>query len=231
MSRNSLWESILETIYPSFCQACKRKNAFSDLHLCLQCYMQLVLTDHMQNAENRFMLRMEGRIPVANAAAMFLYSNSPVCKSILKAIKYRNRPKIAYHIGVLLGEKMIKSPFFNVDIIIPVPLHYKKLKSRTYNQSQYFGMGLSHSLKIPCEQSAIKRIKHTASMTTLDREDRFENIIHAFKVREKEKIQGKRVLLVDDVVTTGATLEACGKCIVDSNVRSLSLACIAFGKH
>ena len=86
-------------------------------------------------------------------------------------------------------------------------------------------------LNIPFNSKALKRTKHTASMTTMNREDRFENIMNAFKPRKKSVIKEKHVLLVDDVITTGATLEACGKCVIESEARSLSLACIAFGKH
>jgi ComF family protein len=113
------------------------------------------------------------------------------------------------------------------DFIIPVPLHPSKRRKRGYNQSEEFGKGLSEILNIPCTEKFLKRIKSTTTQTKKSKLNRWENVNEVFEVRDSEELQGKRVLLVDDVVTTGATLEACGEKLLRAGCGEISIACIA----
>lgn len=229
-SISRFWSAILDSVYPSICQACKTKPAFSNLHLCISCYTKLELLYHLEE-DNDFINRFEGRLPIAEADAMFIYTNSGVCQALIKAIKYHNRPKIAYYIGKLFGEKWLKTTKEIPDIIIPVPLHRQRLKQRTYNQSEYFALGIASVLKIQFNKKILIRKKNTLSQTTMNKDERFENIAGAFKLKNEKLIFQKNVMLVDDVITTGSTLESCGKCLLQAQIQSLSLACIALGKQ
>lgn len=125
-------------------------------------------------------------------------------------LKYKGRKDVGVFLGRLYGQSLIQSPFFNdLDLIIPVPLHPKRLMKRGYNQSDQFGLGLSESMKIPMNNQLLIRSRSTETQTKKTRFSRWENVNNIFIVKDYEYLSGKKILLIDDVITTGATLESC----------------------
>ena len=147
---------------------------------------------------------------------------------ILHALKYRHQPEIGEYLGRLYGKDLVEADYRgSFDIIVPVPLHVSRQRVRGYNQSTQFGNGLSEVLGIPCDDRVLSRATATETQTQKGRLLRWMNVSQLFHVVNPERIAGKRVLLIDDIITTGATLEACGSTLVESGCGRLSIACIA----
>ena len=147
---------------------------------------------------------------------------------LLHQLKYNNHPEVGVRIGMLFGKELCEQGLDKeFDLIVPVPLHNSRQRKRGYNQSAKFAEGLSTSLTIPWDESISIRKKRTTTQTRKSKLDRWENVKDVFGIDVAEKILNKRILLVDDVITTGATLEACGRHLLENNCSSLSIACIA----
>ncbi len=143
-------------------------------------------------------------------------------------LKYNNKPEIAVKLGEMYGHTLQGSEFKNTDVIIPVPLHPQRLKERGYNQSDYFARGLSNMLEIPLNPNILKRSIATGTQTKKSRFSRYENMKDVFEVTDPVLIAGKHILLVDDVITTGATIEACSMKLLEIPDTRISIATIAF---
>lgn len=159
---------------------------------------------------------------------LFKFAKGSRVQHVLHALKYKNLPELGVALGRMYGQDLVDSNFKNeFDIIVPVPLHVSRKRTRGYNQSEEFGKGLAEMLEVPCTDRAMKRLISTQTQTKKSRLNRWENVNEVFAVVSPEHITDRKVLLVDDVVTTGATLEACGQALIDSGCKELSIACIA----
>jgi ComF family protein len=168
-------------------------------------------------------------MPLNHAMALFKFSKSGRVQHLLHQLKYRNHPEIGVTLGRFYGEKMKTESELegNVDLIIPIPLHPARKRKRGYNQSAMFAEGLSERLHIPFTDELIVRRIKTETQTRKTKISRWENISGVFGVKFDGAIRDKRILLVDDVITTGSTLEACSKVLIDHGCQQLSIACIA----
>ncbi|MBK5279518.1 MAG: ComF family protein [Bacteroidia bacterium] len=165
---------------------------------------------------------------VKHAWAFLKFRKSGLVQHLLHELKYNNHPEVGVRIGMLFGKELLEYGFKNeFDLIVPVPLHISRQRKRGYNQSAKFAEGLSNSLEIPWDESISIRKRRTDTQTRKSRLDRWENVKDVFDVEIEEKVFNKRILLVDDVITTGATLEACGHHLLKSKCSELSIACIA----
>jgi ComF family protein len=146
----------------------------------------------------------------------------------LHALKYKNKPELGQLLGKVYGAELLECGYGKeFDLVIPVPLHASKKKKRGYNQSEEFGVGLAESWSISCNDTYLKRLYMTETQTKKTRLRRWENVKEVFSLESPEPIKDRRILLVDDVVTTGATLEAAGRALLDGGCKELSIACIA----
>lgn len=214
--------------YPRCCAACQLSLIKGEEILCTRCLLQLPKTAYHRFVENPVRLRLAGRLPLQFAAAFLKFRKGGLVQSLLHELKYNNRPEIGVAMGHLYGAELIESGMEkDFDLIVPVPLHESRMRKRGYNQSAKFAEGLSEALKIEWEESISLRVSATNTQTKKGRADRWGNVKSAFAVGAAEKVSGKRILLVDDVITTGATLEACGQHLIESGCASLSVACIA----
>ena len=188
--------------------------------------LDLPKSNYHRERENPFFHKFSGRIPVRFVMTLFKFVKSGKVQHLLHALKYKNQPEIGVQLGRVYGADLeeYKNQF---DVIVPVPLHPSKRRKRGYNQSEEFGKGLGEILEIPCTEKFLKRVKATATQTKKSKLNRWENVSEVFEVEQKEELKGKRVLLVDDVVTTGATLEACGQKLLEAGCGDVSIACIA----
>lgn len=168
------------------------------------------MTDHFEIQDNDLVYRLTGRAEVEHGAALYNFIKSGRVQQAVHSLKYRDRPDIGVILGQQFGEQLMASELFEIpDFIIPIPLHYKKQKKeRGYNQSEEFAKGISSIIRSKVNTSILIKHVEIDSQTRKGRADRFNNVLNSFKLIQPEKLEGKSVLLVDDVMTTGATIEA-----------------------
>lgn len=169
-----------------------------------------------------------GRIPIHTAASYYFFKKSGKVQQLLHELKYGNQPEIGEEIGELYGPELLKAPLFSdADLIIPVPLHAERLASRGYNQSETFANGLARGMRNSAANDLLIRNIHTESQTRKGRFARWQNVHEAYSIVRPERLLNKHILLVDDVITTGATIEACAKRLFQSGVAKITIASIA----
>lgn len=219
---------VYRLFYPKLCGACNTALYKGEQHICFVCSNNLPFTDFEKLKSNPVEKVFQGRIDVAFATSLLYFSRSTKTQNILHQIKYNNRKQLAIYLGNLLGER-IKSTHeqLNFDVIIPVPLHPKKLQIRGYNQSSYIAKGIAEALNIPVAEHIIKRKINTATQTKKTRVERWQNINNAFELNKKIKLNYNHILLVDDVLTTGATIEACANSLNSKQNLKISVATLA----
>jgi ComF family protein len=214
--------------FPRCCLACSEALVKGEDILCTHCLAELPKTNYHLQAANAIEERLYGRINVKHAWAFLEFRKNGIVQHLLHELKYNNHPEVGVRIGMLYGKELSEQGFQKeFDLIVPVPLHRFKQRKRGYNQSSKFAEGLSLSLNIPWNESISIRKKSTSTQTRKSKLDRWENVKGVFGVDNVERILNKRILLVDDVITTGSTLEACGRHLLENNCAELSVACIA----
>ena len=219
---------VASILYPPLCLTCKNKISSKEQGICLECDHHLPRTNFQTTKENKFTERFWGRIPVHTAAAMYYFNGNESVKKMIHGLKYEGKTKIGERIGRIFGKRLRKSSNFDdIDLILPVPLHWERQRERGYNQSDCFGNGLSDSLDKECRKDCLSRKVNTVSQTKKSIAERIENVSNIFEVEKPELLKGKHILLVDDVVTTGATLEACAEAILKVPGTTVSMATIA----
>jgi len=153
-----------------------------------------------------------GRVPVASGTSLFRFEKGSVYQTLLHDLKYRGNIRVGLYLGRLLGQELKHTLFSECDMLVPVPLHRKRLTQRGYNQSEIIARGVSEVTGIPVTTHLLRRAGNTGSQTSMTRQERFENISSAFSLyRTSPDLNGKKILIIDDVITTGATLEACSQ--------------------
>lgn len=182
---------------------------------------------HLQ-LDNPFYQKFRGRLPVKHVMTLYKFVKESRVQNVLHALKYKQQPELGEMLGRVYGQDLVEAEYKDsFDIIVPVPLHGSRRRIRGYNQSEKFGTGLSQMLAVPCDDTFMMRSAKTETQTHKTKLSRWENVNRVFQVLNPQFVINKRVLLVDDVVTTGATLEACGQALIEAGCRQLSIACIA----
>lgn len=216
-------------LFPDLCAACGKQLFHGEKQICTACLYDLPYTDFHLYAENAVAKLFWGRINCQAAMAMLYFRKGTKVQQLIHQLKYRSQPDLGFRLGVLLGERLVTaSP--RPDLIIPVPLHPKKERSRGYNQSRMIAEGIASVMHIPVGTTQLIRQRATGTQTKRNRYKRFENMKAVFSVQDSAELTDKHVLLVDDVITTGATLEACGQVLLDTGLTKLSIAAIAFAE-
>ena len=227
-----IWSGFTHLLYPKLCVACNGDLPSSATCFCLRCRARLTPSDMHLVQENEFIDRLWGRVQLESGAAAYYFSRQSPIRMAIHHLKYKNKPDIGLMIGREFGRKLRESDFFKtVDGIIPVPLHPRKERLRGYNQSTMFAKGLSEAMEVPMLDKVLLRSAFTQTQTRKKRMERFQNVDAVFEVRKPETISGKHLLLVDDVLTTGATLEVCGQTLLDVAGTKLSCATMAIASR
>lgn len=226
------WTSdLIGLLFPNLCNACGTALFHKEKLICIKCLYDLPFTDYHQHAENRVAKQLWGRLPLHAAMAMLYFRKGAKVQNLIHNLKYNGKTDVGLLLGNMLGERLKTSPnYCGVNLVIPVPLHHKKLKQRGYNQSTPIAQGIAERMETECMEHVLIRSAATESQTKKSRYKRYENMQEVFKVALPGQIIGKHILLVDDVITTGATLEACANALLNAGAAKVSIAALAFAE-
>jgi competence protein ComFC len=221
---------LLQVLYPNFCLVCDTETPHSPGAICPVCESELHYTFYEDyNGATALDQLFWGRVPVKHTYALLHFEASNSTQAILHALKYRDRPDVARHFGRQLGERVRKmTAFSDLDALVPVPLHPKKQFTRGYNQSEVLACGIAEQLKIPVNRELLKRVVFTESQTRKGKTLRWDNMQGRFESSSAGSQKLKHIAIVDDVVTTGSTLETCVRllqeALPDCRISIISLA-------
>ncbi len=223
---------LLDLVAPRFCVVCGNRLAVSEDYVCSVCNLHLPRTGFQTHADDNQMVRMLwGLMPVERATALFYYAPGTQTTHILEALKYNDQPEIGIMMGRLMAQELKDSGFFDgIDLIIPIPLARSRQRQRGYNQCTMLARGVSKVTGIPVVESVVVRERFEKSQTRLNRWERLENVDGLFALCDPQSLRGKHVLLIDDVMTTGATVCACSKPLQQVEGLRISVLTLAFAK-
>lgn len=228
----SFWHRLLDLISPRPCVVCGRRLTVSEEVICTACNLHLPRTDfHRDALENEMARLFWGQMPVERTTALFYYEPHAETANIIYDLKYRQHPEIGEVIGRMVAREILSSGFFEgIDGIVPVPLARKRLRQRGYNQSAEIARGVSEVTGLPVWQTVVRRTAFAGSQTSKGRWERNENVEQVFQLTDGDAVRGRHVLLIDDVVTTGATILACAKELMQAGNVHFSVLSLAFTK-
>ena len=221
---NALLSDLVQLFVPKLCGSCThRLHSYEDAW-CLQCIAGLPFSRAMEQ-QHRIELaqKLSVRMPIRSAESLFVFESGSPVQDILHAVKYQNAQSLALRLGQLLGRQLQAGVKHPPDVLVPVPLHPKKRKTRGYNQSELLARGISSATGIPVDAELLMRNRHTPTQTGMDRTERWQNTSGAFECSKPIKA-GVHIALVDDMITTGATLEASYRAMEIPEVSVLGLA-------
>lgn len=225
-------KDLLFLFYPEVCAACHQALIEGERSVCLSCRYHLPKTDFHKNPANPMARNFWGRIPLETAVACYYFNKGEKVQAMLHALKYKGREELGREIGNMYGQDLLASGTLHpIDIVCPVPLHPKKLRKRGYNQSACFAEGLAAGLGADFKADLIKRKVNTHTQTRKTKAARWNNVKDVFEITTEQSfaaLANKHILLVDDVVTTGATLEAAAKALLSCSDLKISLAAMAY---
>lgn len=226
---SSFASSFIHLFYPRVCHGCGGDLISVEEYICLKCRQELVPSNYSTNKENRLYNNMVARIPIEEATAFYYFTKGGIVQNLLHELKYKGKTELGIHLGELYGQELQKHDRFkNIDVVIPVPLHDSKKSKRGFNQSEKLSQGICNSTTMKLELNVLTRNHFTETQTNKSRVERWENVKAAFSVNDINKLRGKHVLLVDDVITTGATLEACARKLMEIEGVKISIAALAY---
>jgi len=219
-------KNFLNLFYPNLCAGCENSLMQGEEGICLECMFKIPNTNFSQDENNPVAQIFWGRVKVKRAFALYYYTTGGIFQKIIHSLKYKNDTIVGIVLGKQLGHEINKIPNLKIDVLVPVPLHVKKLKKRGYNQCDFIIKGIQEVLDIESNNSNLLRIKYSDSQTKRQKYERWENAMNSFIIRNAKLFENKHVLLIDDIVTTGATLEACATALLECNGCSVSIACL-----
>lgn len=207
---------LIDFLFPRFCMSCGCRLALTEKYLCCGCLRELPRTNYHLMQTSPLEQMFWGQIPIERASALFFFSGSNT-RGVIHRLKYFNNPQVGEYLAEIMADEFRSSGFFNdIDAIVPIPLAMHRRAHRGYNQSAWIAKGISRQTGIPVISDAVKRIKDNKSQTHLSSEERWENVRGIFLLKRPELIAGKHILLVDDVITTGATTMSCAHALMEA---------------
>jgi len=223
-----MFHDFINLLYPSVCHICDTELLKNEKILCTSCLHDLPVTSYHLDNENPVKKVFYGRVKIMKATALLHFRKKAGVQQLIHDLKYRGHREIGTYFGQWLGEELADSDWMNtIDAIIPVPLHKSKLKQRGYNQVEDFGKELAKYLNAEYLDDVLIKTSSSQTQTLKDRLSRSGKLNETLLVQNSEKIKGKHLLLVDDLVTTGATLEACAQKLYETSELKISIATIA----
>lgn len=223
---------VMHLFYPHLCAGCGSDLLADNDMICYKCINTLPYTHFAKYPDNPVEKIFWGRVDFNVAMSEFYFIKDSIMQNLIHELKYRNNKALGIYLGQMMGKSIKESKRFDeIDAIIPIPLHRNKEKKRGYNQSMLLCSGISQVLQIPVIEKNVIRIKTTETQTKKHRTARWENVKEKFNVKNPDDIAGKHLLLVDDVITTGATIDACTTTILKVPGVKISIAVLAFSSN
>jgi len=221
-----------ELFFPSLCITCSDRLISQENFLCMNCWNDIPVTNFHLNSENKIAQLFWGRVEIENATSFFSYKKGSKYQQLIHFIKYKGLKELGFETGFKFGFALLNSKRFkNIDLIVPVPLHPRKQKKRGFNQSEWIANGIAKSMKKPVSKENLFRQIHTSTQTQKNRFERWQNVDGIFGIKRNKEFEGKHILLIDDVVTTGSTLEACAFQLLKLKNTKVSIATLAFADY
>lgn len=230
-SIKDIFNGFLDTLFPRICPVCNKVLLSHEKHLCTKCHIDIPRTRYHLQDFNAMEQLFAGKTPIEKAVGYFFYEKGNPYSNILHDIKYRNKPQLGQHVAKLFAQELISQDIFkDIDCIIPVPLHHRKKTQRGYNQSEYIAKGFSEVFDIPVYNDIIVAHKSHESQTNKGIYERWLNTQNIFSAHDTQTIENKHILIVDDVVTTGATLLSAALTIASVPGIKISLATLGVAR-
>lgn len=222
----------LDLLYPQTCEACQKPLVEGEQLLCTHCLYEMPLTSFWKLTDNPAAKLFWGKVELEQASSFFYYAKNSRYRRLVHKLKYEGRKDVGVYLGKLYGGYLAKSPLYNsVDAIAPLPLHAKRLAKRGYNQSEKIAQGIATAMQKPILLNTLHRNVYTETQTNKSRLERWTNVAAAFGVTRPELLANKHILLVDDILTTGATLEACANAMLQASHCKISVATLAYAVY
>ncbi len=224
---SDVFKGFVDLFYPNICACCSTGLLRGEEYVCGHCLHELPATGFYSDQDNLVAQMFWGRVEVEHAAAGYFFKKGNRVQQLVHQIKYHGQKEMGRMLGKETGKRLRNSRFGEIDLIVPVPLHPKKLRKRGYNQSEWIAMGIAEAMQRPTDTRTLVRRSAAGSQTRKRRFDRWENVDSGFGLTDSTVFAGKHILLVDDVITTGATLEACIRAVRTSPDAKVSVVTLA----
>ncbi|WP_299398433.1 phosphoribosyltransferase family protein [uncultured Gelidibacter sp.] len=224
-------KNLLNLFFPQICLSCDNQLEDNELHVCTSCRHELPLTNFENIQQNEVAKILYGRVQLKYASSLLWFSKKGLVQHLLQNLKYKGHEEVGEFLGIWLGEELSKlEGFRTVDVVVPVPLHSKRLRQRGYNQVHKFGAEIAQALNCDFNTHVLQKTKATKTQVFKDRLRRWNNDDTVFSITEYESLKGKHILLVDDIITTGATIETCANALLKIEGVTLSVATMAIAE-
>ncbi|MDR0223588.1 MAG: ComF family protein [Myroides odoratus] len=226
-----MFKDLINLLFPKSCSGCFTILLAQEELLCTACRAALPFTNQHLYTANEAMGKFYGKVKIQQASCLLYYAKNGIVSNLLHQLKYNNQPAIGFTLGRLYAEFLAESQAFPmVDFLVPVPLHRKKLRQRGYNQVDGFAKALSQRFQVPLHPSVLIKVKQTASQTTKSFQERIQAKPTVFQLQSTADLAGKHFLLLDDILTTGSTLETCARLLLQIPDSKVSILCLAYTK-
>ncbi len=226
---DEIWRDFVQNIFPSVCINCNITLIREEAFICSKCKTSLPRTNNYLDPTNRIFQKFAYERKIKHVSSFLDYNKQGITRKMIHALKYKGETGLGLMLGKMYGEDLRLNLSVRPDMIIPVPLHPRKFRKRGFNQSEWIARGLSESLEVPVDPSIVIRNTFTSTQTKKSKVNRWENVGKVFEVVNPERLPGSRVMLVDDVLTTGATLGSLAVQISAYGVEEIYVVAIAAG--
>ena len=227
-----IFSGFIHLFYPRVCAVCSTDLFQGEHVICLSCIYKIPQTRFWNDAENPVAQTFWGRVNIENACAYFFFTKGSKYRPLLHKLKYQGQREIGFELGLQLGQALVQSSLYTgIDYVVPVPLHPKKLRIRGYNQAEVIAEGVAKAMGVALSTKHLIKTEFTETQTRKTREERVKNVGESFRVVNQVEIVGKHLLLIDDVITTGATLEACAIKLLEVEGCKVSVAALAYASN
>lgn len=224
----AFFQNLLQTLFPSTCACCGDVLLTGEKQICINCLANLTATFYSAHDDNHTERQLAGRIPYQHATSLYVFRKGNTVQQLVHAMKFHSNSDLCIFMGRQMGLELLHSGRFDdIDLLVPVPLHWRRRLQRGYNQSELLCRGISEVMGRPVNKRALARHRNTHQQSMQASGDREENVRDAFSVRHPDDLQGKHLLLVDDVLTTGATLGSCCDALKLVNNLKISIATLS----